>query len=74
MKKASKALVPAATAIAIAATGCQTGPSKEKDMPPVVQEKAPADTLKEDTMSNFIERMQRWEALHGGASQSESDK
>ncbi len=33
-----------------------------------------ADSLKEDSMKAFYERMRRWDALHGGMRQRESDK
>lgn len=32
------------------------------------------DTSEEDTMEAFYERMRRWDALHGGMRQRESDK
>lgn len=32
------------------------------------------DSLKEDSMKAFFERMRRWDALHGGMRQRESDK
>ena len=71
MKSTTKALVPA-VAVALAVAGCQQGRSKEGDKPPIEKEILPADTLKEDTMSAFIERMQLWEALHGNT--TEMDK
>ena len=61
-------------ALALAASGCHQRVTNKNGKPPVEQENLPTDTLEEDTMSAFIERMQRWEALHGGAYQSELDK
>ena len=61
-------------ALAFAASGCYQRATNKSDKPPVEQENLPTDTLEEDTMRAFIERMQRWEALHGGAYQSELDK
>ena len=74
MKKVTKALVPATTAVALAVAGCQQGRSKENAKPPEVQENLQADTIEEDTMDAFIERMQRWEILHGGIYHTELDK
>lgn len=73
MKSTTKALVPA-VAVALAVAGCQQGRGKEGDKTPVKQEAVPADTLNEDTMSDFIERMRNWEILHGGTYQTEMDK
>ena len=61
-------------ALALAATGCHQRATNKNGKPPVKQENLPTDILEEDTMRAFIERMQRWEALHGGAYQSELDK
>ena len=73
MKK--KPILPIITiALALAATGCHQRVTNKSDKPPVKQENLPTDILEEDTMRAFIERMQRWEALHGGAYQSELDK
>ena len=53
--------------------GCQDGsPSAQR-----VQEEqteAKTDSLKEDSIRTFYERMERWEMLHGGMSRWESDK
>ena len=38
------------------------------------QTEVKADSLKEDSMKAFYERMRRWDALHGGMRQRESDK
>ena len=74
MKKSTKALIPAVAALAVAATGCQTGPNKEKDRPPVVQEKIPAETIEKDTANDFFERLRSGEILQKSPIQSEMDK
>lgn len=74
MKNVTKTLIPATATIALAVAGCQQGRGKEGDKTPVKQEAVPADTLNEDTMSDFIERMRNWEILHGGTYQTEMDK
>ena len=56
--------------------GCQEGnrtrnPSHKEN---VEQTEIKADSLKEDSMKAFYERMRRWDALHGGMRQRESDK
>ncbi len=40
----------------------------------VEQTEIKPDSLKEDSMKAFYERMRRWGALHGGMRQRESDK
>ena len=58
-------------------SGCQEGNHKNPLPPQNVnreQTEAKADSLKEDTMKAFYERMRRWDALHGGMRQRESDK
>jgi len=62
-----------ASMTAILLVGCQNGsPPTQK-----VQEEhteAQTDSLKEDSMRAFYERMERWKVLHGGMSKWESDK
>lgn len=55
---------------------CQEGsrksdPSHKEN---VEQTEIKADSVKEDSMKAFYERMRRWDALHGGMRQRESDK
>ena len=79
MKNITKSII-LIIAVAVITTlllaGCQEGnktrdPShKEK----VEQTEIKADSLKEDSMKAFYERMRRWDALHGGMRQRESDK
>ena len=40
----------------------------------VEQTEVKADSLKEDSMKAFFERMRRWDALHGGMRHRGSDK
>jgi outer membrane murein-binding lipoprotein Lpp len=75
MKRIPNIIIHAAV-VALAAlllAGCQNGsPPTQK-----VQEEhteAQTDSLKEDSMKVFYERMERWEVLHGGMSRWESDK
>ncbi len=68
------AMVAALAALLLA--GCQEGnrtrnPSQKEN---VEQTEIKADSLKEDSMKAFYERMRRWNALHGGMRQRESDK
>lgn len=61
---------------ALLLAGCQEGnrtrnPSQKEN---VEQTEIKADSLKEDSMKAFYERMRRWNALHGGMRQRESDK
>ena len=77
MKKALKALI-LPTAVAALATlplaGCQQGKHEEKKEPPAEQVSAQADSIKEDSIKAFYERMRRWDVLHGGMRQRESEK
>lgn len=57
--------------------GCQDG--NRKGQPLLLQNgngetEVKTDSLKEDSMKAFFERMRRWDALHGGMRQRESDK
>ncbi len=68
--------VMVAALAALLLTGCQEGnrtkdPSQKEN---VEQAEIKADSLKEDSMKAFYERMRRWDALHGGMRQRESDK
>ena len=79
MKNITKSIILATAVAAIAAlllTGCREGnrkndPSHKEN---VEQAIIKADSLKEDSMKAFFERMRRWDALHGGMRQRESDK
>ena len=56
--------------------GCEEGnrksdPSQKEN---VEQTEIKADSLKEDSIKAFYERMRRWDALHGGMRHRESDK
>jgi outer membrane murein-binding lipoprotein Lpp len=67
MKKASKVLLlPAAAAVlaALPLAGCQQGKHEEKKEPATEQVCAKADSMKEDTMEAFYERMRRYRALY----------
>ena len=89
MKKTTKSIVFTAAVAALAAlllAGCQerNNPSTKfgsRDELPLTpsqrgqeQVEAKPDSLKEDSMKAFYERMRRWDALHGGMRQRESDK
>lgn len=79
MRSISKCLVPAVSAVAVLLlAGCQEGNRKEHTLPPQngkgEQTEIKADSLKEDSMKAFYEQMRRWDALHGGMRQRESDK
>ena len=68
-------MVVAANA-ALLLAGCQEGnrtrnPSQKEN---VEQTEIKPDSLKEDSIKAFYERMRRWDALHGGMRQRESDK
>jgi len=79
MKNITKTIILAVAAAALAAlllAGCQevsrkSDPSQKEN---VEQTEIKADSLKEDSMKAFYERMRRWDALHGGMRQRESDK
>ena len=77
MKKTRKSLLLPAAAAALAAlplAGCQQARQEGEKEPATEQVIAKADSTKEDTMEAFYERMQRWDALHGGMRHRESDK
>ena len=59
--------------LALLLLGCQEG-SPPAQRIQEVQTEAKIDSLKEDSMRAFYERMERWEMLHGGMSRWESDK
>jgi len=79
MKKGRKRLLlPAAVAAlsALLLAGCQEGnrtrdPSQKEN---IERTEINADSLEKDSMKAFYERMRRWDALHGGMRQRESDK
>ena len=78
MKNITKSIILAAAAAlaALLLVGCQEGnrtrnPSQKEN---VEQTEIKPDSLKEDSMKAFYERMRRWEALHGGMRHRESDK
>ena len=66
MKKALKALfLPAAAALAaLPLAGCQQGKPEEKKEHATEQVCTKADSMKEDTMEAFYERMRRYRALY----------
>ena len=68
------AAMAAMTALLLAGChdGSRTRNSSQKEN--VEQTEIKADSLKEDSMKAFFERMRRWDALHGGMRQRESDK
>lgn len=80
MKRIPNIIIHAAVAVlaALLLTGCQEGHRKELSLPPSNEQReqteVKADSLKEDSMKAFYERMRRWDALHGGMRQRESDK
>ncbi len=78
MKNITKSIILAAAAAlaALLLVGCQEGnrtrnPSQKEN---VEQTEIKPDSLKEDSMKAFYERMRRWDALHGGMRHRESDK
>ena len=80
-KEKTRLLVPLFAMISfvfLLLTGCHQGNRKESPLPPSQrgqeQVEAKPDSLKEDSMKAFYERMRRWDALHGGMRQRESDK
>lgn len=66
------AAVAALAALLLA--GCQQARQEGKKEPAIEQVIAKADSTKADSMKAFYERMRRWDALHGGMRQRESDK
>ncbi|KWW28768.1 MAG: hypothetical protein AUK64_1510 [bacterium P201] len=69
-------MVAVAALAALLLAGCQEA-SRKKD--PSLKEKVEqteieSDSLKEDSLKAFYERMRRWDALHGGMRHRESDK
>jgi hypothetical protein len=80
MKRIAKIFIPVSAMIAsviLLLSGCHQGNHKNL-LPPQnrdgEQTEVKADSLKEDSMKAFFERMRRWDALHGGMRQRESDK
>ena len=53
--------------------GCQEGNSPAQRVQEE-QTETNIDSLKEDSIRTYLERMERWEMLHGGMSRWESDK
>ena len=81
MKRIAKIFVPVSAMIAsviLLLSGCHHGDHKEHPQPSQKgngeQTEIKADSLKEDSMKAFYERMMRWRVLHGGMSRWESDK
>lgn len=82
MKRIAKIFVPVSAMIAsviFLLSGCRQGSREELPLTPSQrgngkQTEVKADSLKEDSMKAFFERMRRWDALHGGMRQKESDK
>ena len=71
------ALAAAVAALAVLLlAGCHQG--NHTPLPPQngngEQTEVKADSLKEDSMKVFFERIRRWDALHGGMRHRESDK
>ena len=66
MKNITKSII-----LIIAVAVITTLPSQKEN---VEQTEIKPDSLKEDSMKAFYERMRRWGALHGGMRQRESDK
>ena len=58
--------------------GCRQGSHNKNPLSPQtengMQTEAKIDSLKEDSLKIFHERMRRWNALHGGILHRESDK
>jgi hypothetical protein len=81
-KEKTRLLVPLFAMISVVfflLTGCHQGNRKESPLSPSQmrqeeQVEAKPDSFKEDSMKAFYERMRRWDALHGGMRQRESDK
>ena len=81
-KGKTRLLVPLFTMISVVVfllTGCHQGNRKESPQPSSQRGKgerveAKPDSLIEDSIKTFYERMRRWDALHGGMRQRESDK
>ena len=76
MKNITRTFILTAAEAALLLAGCQegsrnSGPSQKEN---VEQTEIKADSLKEDSMKAFFERMRRWDALHGGIRHRESDK
>lgn len=74
--KCAISLAAVAILAALLLVGCQEGcrksdPSHKEN---VEQTEIKADSVKEDSMKAFYERMRRWDALHGGMRHRESDK
>ena len=62
MRRTPKSLIPPAAAAALAAlplAGCRQAKHEEKKEPATEQVSAKADSMKEDTMEAFYERMRR---------------
>ena len=77
-KEKTRLLVPLFAMISVVFFLCHQGNRKESPQSPSQrgqeQVEAKPDSLKEDSMKAFYERMRRWDALHGGMRQRESDK
>lgn len=81
MKRIAKIFVSVSAMIAsvILLSGCYRGSREELPLAPSQRgngkrTEIKSDSLKEDSMKAFYERMRRWDALHGGMRQRESDK
>ncbi|MCR5038979.1 MAG: hypothetical protein K6A94_06550 [Bacteroidales bacterium] len=81
-KRIAKIFIPVSAMIAsviLLLSGCHQGSREELPLTPSQrgngkQTEIKSDSLKEDSIKAFYERMRRWDALHGGMRQRESDK
>ncbi len=74
MKNSAKTIILTSTLAAIAAlllTGCREKKYKEPAAKPA---ETVIDSLEQDTMEAFYERMRRFDALHGGTKRWEGDR
>ena len=58
--------------------GCETAPTSPRPSPPGegggLQQQTILDSLDQDSIREYYERMELWEALHGGMSEMEGFK
>ena len=77
MERTPKSFIPLVAAAATAAlllAGCQQGKHEKDKALPVEQTEATVDTMEEDTMAAYYERMQRLRILLECTSHWESEK